>query len=199
MRKIHGFSLVEILVVVAILSIVLLIAVPPTQQFVNGYRLSTSGNQLSSLIERARLHATTTQQVTALRLYADPKNKNGSQGYRIIQLLEVAQDLSNPGNPINTRPITRPFFLEPPIIISSTTSSALSNSNLHHGTGSIHGINEVAFKQVYFFPNGSTSLQSTPVNPYFTLVSIDDDTLKPSNPFVVSIDPITTRVTRFQQ
>lgn len=198
-KKPHGFSLVEILAVVAILSILVILAVPAAQTLVHGYRLNSSGNQLAALIERARMHATTTQRIGVLRLYADPESKDISQGFRILQLLEFVPDASNETTPITMSALTRAYVLEAPIIISPENSSAFSNTSMQSATGTILGTDGVPCREIYFFPNGSTSLEATPINPYFTLMASHDDAGNPANPFVVSLDPVTARVTRFQR
>jgi prepilin-type N-terminal cleavage/methylation domain-containing protein len=53
----RGFSLVELLIVVAIITIVAAIAIPAVRQTVANYQLSASGTAVASMLETARLTA----------------------------------------------------------------------------------------------------------------------------------------------
>lgn len=194
----RAFSLVEMLVVAAIMLILMTLALFATQSIANGYRLGSAGNQFVALLERARIHATTTQKVAVFRLYADPDTKDPQTGLRALQVLERVPDPAAPLAAPVIRPVSRIFRLENPLIVSWSHSSALSNSNLVAGTTNLAGTSNLPYREFYVFPDGSTSLSATAVNPYFTLVTARDD-IALKNPAVVSLDPVTARATLFRR
>lgn len=57
MKKSQGFSLLEVVIVVAIVLIVSAIAIPAVQQVTDTYRLNSSGNAAASVLQQARLAA----------------------------------------------------------------------------------------------------------------------------------------------
>ncbi len=190
-----AFSLIELLAVVALFAILAVLAIPAAQSVATSYRLSASGKLLTGLLERARLNATTTQRVSVVRLYAD----SAVPGFSTIQLLEWVPVFSATDATNNIQPLTRPRALSQPIIISAGMSSALTNARIVSGNGALPGKASVEFREFHFFPDGSTSLEATPVNPYFTIVASRDDINTPENPFVVSLDPVTGQTTVFQR
>src|SRR5215831_7592219 len=62
-RRQTGFSMLEIMVVVAILLIVAALAVPMMSRTIANYRLDAGGHSTASLIQQARLLAVKTNQV----------------------------------------------------------------------------------------------------------------------------------------
>ena len=61
-RRISGFSLIELVVVVAIILIVSAIAVPAVRRTTATYRLDTSSHDVASMLQQARLAAVRTNQ-----------------------------------------------------------------------------------------------------------------------------------------
>lgn len=192
-----AFSLIELLAVVALLAILAVLALPAAQSMAASYRLSASGRLLAGLLERARLNATTTQRVSVVRLYEDPKD--ASRGFSIVQLFEWVPIFSATNTTNEVRALTRPHVLSQPIVVSRANSSIFTNSGIVSATGPLQGQPSVGYREFYFSPDGSTSLEATSVNPFFTFVATRDDTENPDNPFVVSLDPVTGRTTLFQR
>lgn len=191
-----GFSLVELLVVVAFLTLTFL-AVPTIQSTITSHRLTSAGNRLTALMEQARIHATVTQKVVALRFYAEPDAGAGS-GFRAVRLFELTPPPGQSGADLLATALTRTFRLEEPLLISGAHSPLLQDAALVSGIETDAANTGLTYREVYFFPDGSTSLQAASPNPYLTVVNrTDQDTLK--NPMVVSLDPLTARTTLFQR
>lgn len=57
MKKTEGFSLVELVIVVAIVLVVSAIAVPAVQKVMDNYRLTSSGYAVASVLQEARMAA----------------------------------------------------------------------------------------------------------------------------------------------
>jgi prepilin-type N-terminal cleavage/methylation domain-containing protein len=56
-KRAHGFSLIELMVVVAILAILVAMSIPQIQRVQTRYRLDTSGHAVAGLVQQARLQA----------------------------------------------------------------------------------------------------------------------------------------------
>lgn len=70
----RGVTLPEILAVLAIISILLLIAVPNFNAMMKAYRISTAVEELTSVLQRARQLAVTRREVHRLAIQASPAN-----------------------------------------------------------------------------------------------------------------------------
>lgn len=193
----RAFSLVEMLVVVTILVLLLVLATPALRSVANGYALTDAGQRLSAQIERARMHATTTQNITVMRFFATP-GENVREGLTAFGLFEIVTPEGG-GAPVSvTNPIVRTTRLREPVLISWENSSALQNNNIVALSAALAGSGAVSCLELYFFPDGSTSLAADTPNPYFTLLT-KQDIGELGNPFVVSLDPLTSRSTIYRR
>lgn len=68
----QGFTLVELMVTLAVLAIVVTFAVPDLRALVNGNRLTASGNELLAALQTARVEAVRRNRRTVVCLSADP-------------------------------------------------------------------------------------------------------------------------------
>ncbi len=72
MRKSQGFSLLEVVIVLAIALIVSAIAIPAVQQVTDTYRLNSSGNAAASVLQQARMAAVKENQPYYVQFPAGP-------------------------------------------------------------------------------------------------------------------------------
>jgi prepilin-type N-terminal cleavage/methylation domain-containing protein len=61
-KSAHGFSLIELLIVVAIIMLISAMAFPKIQKVQTRYRLDTSGHAVAGLVQQARMQAVRTNQ-----------------------------------------------------------------------------------------------------------------------------------------
>jgi|GEM_PF-969361 len=188
----EAFSLVEILVVIAIMAVLVGLAMVPIRSVTNSYQLADYGQRLASLIEQARMHATTTQRVTLLRFISEPAGEDGAVQVTSVGLYEIVPSRTDPTAQPSTNPIARVLRLQEPVFISQEKSSAVHNSGMVSSGGADWP------KEFYIYPDGSSSLAGESPNPHFTLLMRRDED-KLNNPVVVSLDPLTTRVTLFRK
>lgn len=100
LRRLHAFSLIELLVVMSIIGLVAVFAVPAATTIVMGTDLNRAAQTLSSQFALARQTAITRNHTVELRLisYADPDapgesvNDPKTWKYRGMQMLEVLEN-----------------------------------------------------------------------------------------------------------
>lgn len=186
-----GFTLLEILIVVAIVLLMTTLTLPVINSVVTGHRIADTGARVAALIERARIHATVSHRIVGVRFFQG----TNSAEFTAVALVEM---IPNSDRTLATNTLSRPFHLPETLILSQAHSSLLgTNSSVGTGSASLSGSNPRPFRDFLIFPDGSTSLVNFPSNPHLAVLSRMDakKTDGPANPFVLSIDPLTCRVT----
>lgn len=218
----RAFSLVELLVVVAVIGIVASFAVPAVQGMLRGTALSTASGNMVDEISLARQHALTRNRVVEVRFYrfADSElpgevTTDPSSGhYRALQFFEMSEaGIMVPAGKVIRLPDA--VIMNPGPTLSSlighftdpSRPNASRDPELPRGVG--HDYEYISFR---FFPDGSTSLSptgtdgtSTAGGKWFITVHAESDlnrtkenTQPPPNFFTWMIDPVsgTSKVLR---
>lgn len=186
-RSIHGFSLVELLLVAAIMVMLIAISGRVLQNLGRSQELITSGQILGDLMQLARQAAITHNRTVQFRFYQTTDATAPAGQYTAVQAF-----LDDPPTPIGR--INR---LPNQIIVKQGSDIS---SLLLTGAGQISGQDNngtyVAFR---FRPDGSLDL--TPTSNYTATVVRATDPIGnqglPANFLTLQLDPVTGRFTTF--
>jgi len=123
----RGFSLVELLAVIAILSILVAASLPALQSIVTGSNLSRGGQMLGDLVGLARQEAISKNREVRVCFYHFSSGQ--TTGWRSIQIFRVDPDPADPSL-VRTNAVTRLQTLPDGIVIAGAnppqTNDALS-------------------------------------------------------------------------
>lgn len=193
MKPSPGFSLIELLVVVAIISILMVVAMPAINSIGRGREMEVAAIQISDAIALARQTALSKNRPTEVRFYSHPGRMDPTQAYRTLQVFTVQDDGTS-------QPLARPTRLPDSLAISDDTawSSLLAPGTLEElSATNIPGIGSVNRTQILRFrSNGRTGLLNLNNNYHLTILPMP--TVQTNNFATVQIDPLTGRTRTFR-
>jgi len=203
MTRLRAFTLIEILLVIAIVLILLSLVLPAMRSVLESYQLRQAGSRIAAMIEEARIEAVTMQKVTAVRFIQGSKETEFSS----VGIVRITFDPSNPADPGGNKEVLhgRLFRLPEPVIIDAPRSSIFeADSGIVSKTVDAAPAAEAGktCRDFYLFPNGTTSLNARSPNPHLCLMTRPDALRSDAeirNPLVISIDPVTSRLTIYQR
>ena len=195
----RAFTLVELLVVMALITLLAAVSVPAYQSLTGGMALTRAYNLTLERINQARQEALTRSNIVEVRFYKTGSAGDASAGYRVIRLvrLERPEDAAPASDPVETD-LVRPAVLPTGVVISEDNAhSTLIASPPSQGSGSVPGMGGthpyVGFR---FARDGSTNLSADPSRKWFlTLCRAEEAGAGgvPKNLGTVQIDPLTGR------
>lgn len=191
-----GFSLVELLLVIGIISIILAFVVPAADHALRGSSLAQSGQMVGDQIAAARQIAVARNRTIYVRFYELPgEGVNEERAFCAVQLLAQNEDGTvDPVSKVNR-------LHENVCILDTATYSTLIAGSPDTGSETVQGrsANYVGFR---FLPDGSTDLSPTGADGWFlTLVNRGEPVSGseiPGNFYTIRLNPRTgqTRVFR---
>lgn len=196
-KKVCGFSLVELLVVVAVLAILLTLSVPAANQLLSSTTLARSGQQFSDQLVLAWQTAITRNRDVEVRFI-----EMGDEGDRKFRAMQ-AWIVDDRG--MEREPLGRMVRLPDTIVINE----APANSPLVFGSGAtlsgtdhFGAAGDARYVGFRFRANGETDLSGGSVgsgNNFFLLQHLRDPAdAVPDDFYAIQINPLTGRVSAFR-
>lgn len=195
-----GFTLIEIVVVVALVAMIFAFATPYTLSAVRAASLSSAGDTLMQKLSLAQQRAVTENRPVGLDFFF--YLKDGVQACHAIQLVkyDAATNLATP--------LEEPtYWGDGRALLVEGTLSPMFVGNLSAadtGTAAQEPFKalEATFYRILFYPNGSTNLNVPLRDAYLTLISIqnyqEDLSEPPPNYYTVQVDPVTGRTRSYR-
>jgi uncharacterized protein (TIGR02596 family) len=215
----RGFTLVEILIVLALIAMLMFFTVPGLKDVFRGSKLTSLADQLTSDLAIARQTAIRENVPVEVRFYKfHDVNNNNEERYLAYQCFTLRQDLNKPSDYTAER-IARPVFEkiryvpQGVILLDSVQwSSILSDAKIRKKTDIVRGVvpgeqeTQVEYRSFIITPEGETNLdRSGAKHWYISLVNeievrkaANIEAIKPKNFVCLQIDPFTANVRRYQ-
>lgn len=207
LRPGRAFTLVEILVVLAIMSILIAFSVPALEPAVRGSKLKQAADDLERALATAQQYALAENTTVQFRFYNyDDKSVPGSEqyfrGYRaLVQYLDPKDHRnvieSEETTVVDTVAMPQPFV----IADDGEMSSLVSNSGLMEGTEEIARSTSADYRAFEFRPDGSTNLITVDEDFWTLTVLRETDTGSelPDEFVTLVLDPFNGQVRRYQR
>lgn len=190
-----AFSLVELLLVVAVIGVLLVLTVPSLSNVSRSMSLSRSGQSLADAIVLAQQQATTLNRRAFVRLIKLP-DETGALAYRAVQPWIVKDDDGTQA------PLSRVVSFPSGIVISdeATLSPLLQSPSGVGGTLSVSGKSR-DYTAFTILANGALE-NAAAASSFLTIVHERDSaksaSSRPDNFFAVNVNPVTGEVSTYQ-
>lgn len=189
-----AFTLVELMVVVAVMGLLLALATPGLSRVISANRLTAAGEGLLFKVSLAQQVAVTENRPVELRFYS--YSTDGVDGIHAYQLFFL-----NQSGGVATAIENATYLGEGSVVLAegglSPLLDGLNNGAETAATEDPFQARNATYRSMVFYPNGSTSIHLPLRQSYVTLVQPSDldeaGTSAPPNYYTLQIDPVTGR------
>lgn len=194
LRARRAFSLVELVVVLAIASLMFAFAAPYAFSAMQSASLTSVGDTVMQKIAQAQMRATTENRVIALQFYF--YDREGVKACHAVQMVAVdpatntVKALEEPVYWSDGRVVLLAGQLSPMFTNTPQADTGAATENPFKDL-------EATFRRIRFYPNGGTSLGVPLRQAYLTLINSnkfkEGATEPPPNYYTIQIDPVVGR------
>lgn len=220
LRLRQAFTLIEILVVLAIITVIMFFSVPNMGEIIQGSKLTQAGDQLKYDLGIAQQAAVKDNLTVEVRFYQyrqpDQPSEVGTTTFTAYQIFSLIPDSTRPSDPKAERilaPLDKIKKLPTGVIIpmSDVWSSLVTHPTIANGTQEILGLiptersTVATYRSFQINPDGSTNLDTSGAQQwYITLIDskelqkADISNLAPDNYITIQVDPFNGGTRWFQ-
>lgn len=205
--RIRGFSLVEILVVLAVIGLITAATAPTLFATMKANRLSAAGEDIVNKISLAQQMAVSRNREIELRFYhyQDPEDATSKDHYRAVIVAQPVADQSGLGGAQAAEILSELTRLRSGIVVvnDEILSPIFSESGMTDSEDRERVISSgnASFRSIRFFPDGSNDLTLVTNRAYLTLADERDFEKAgslPKNFYAVQIDHYTSRTAAYR-
>lgn len=218
----RAFTLVEVLVVLAIISVIMFFSVPNMKEMIQGSKLTQAGDQLKYDLGIAQQTAVKDNLTVEVRFYQyrqpDQPSDAELQTFTAYQMFTLIPDSTKPSDPKAERilaPISKINKLPSGVIIPASTiwSTLVTDTTIANGSEEVAGLiptekrTVATYRSFQINPDGSTNLNTSGADQwYVTLMDSSEiakangslDSLAPDNYICIQVDPFNGGTRWFQ-
>jgi uncharacterized protein (TIGR02596 family) len=203
----RGFSLMELLIVMAIIALIVALGTPVTLRVIQSSRMTSSADTLNNRLTQYQQEAIASNEPIEVRLYKfkDRNDVSGLTLFRAVQFFHDAPSSSDPNTPVATA-LTKPFILDTGVSMVessqlSTLLTALPSQTPSDPSEFPQEYDSVTYVSFKFLPDGSTTLDPTNGKLWFVTVAQSQfatNTTPPPDYVTIQVDPYTGRTRTFR-
>lgn len=171
LHSIRGFSLVEMLVVIAIMGLLAVSVMPSLQGTLSGTNLKGAANSVVAQLDLARQVASTRNLAVDVRVYQDPskpKDNNGNYPYRYISIVIPASVSGAANDEFLSTPIALPgdVIIDSSTMYSTALNVSLGASGLQpvaatEASAAPYSVRNLPYIKFTYLPNSTINLDPT--------------------------------------
>ncbi len=208
-RKLAGFTLIELMVVVGVIALVTAAIAPMVFGTMTSTRITSAGETLASQIALGHQLAVSGNQEVEVRFYEyeEATSPGSGKAFRAVAMVRASTVFGTTGAGGGLgQLLTDPFYMPSGIVIGNNAKLSPPLSRLSPEAdkeGIIKKARSATYRAFHFYPNGSTDLNQHGLvanQCYFTLgeeriISNGD---VPKNFYAVQVDPYTGRTATYR-
>lgn len=177
----RGFTLIEILVVLAIIAVIVTFTIPNLEPVLKGNKLKQAADDLERALANAQQVALTQNHPVEFRFfrYDDPDSPGSEEFFRSYQAVQIITSPEDHRQVIEEKVVTQVVSFQLPFVLAEGQFSTLIDSDaLEKGSADIPRAYNAEYVAFEFRPNGATNLATVDM-PHWTLTIVRDTDSKP--------------------
>jgi uncharacterized protein (TIGR02596 family) len=198
----RGFTLIEILVVLAIIAVIVTFTVPNLGPGLKGSKLKQAADDLERALANAQQVAITQNHPVEFRFfrYDDPDNPGSESFFRSYQAVQVITSPEDHRQVVEEKVVTQVESFQSPFVLAEGEFSTLINSDaLEQGSADVPRADNAEYVAFEFRPNGATNLATVDMA-HWTLTLVRDSDNKPvvGEFITLTVDAYNGQIRQFQ-